>query len=231
MGSALLVTLAVIGVLSDFGVLDLPFPSAPHVTITQIYSLHDENHDGINDTQEIIDGARAEVKRAPTYRSGYYTGGYPPETEGVCTDVIWRALKNAGYDLKTLVDSDIQKNLPSYERIDGKPDPNIDFRRVPNLEAFFRSHATVLTTELKPGDVQNLEQWQGGDIVLFGAPSPHIGIVSDKRRPDGIPLLIHNAGTRPKEEDALLFWDRQISHVIAHVRWPKETVQSVSTNE
>ena len=25
---------------------------------------------------------------------------YPPENEGVCTDVIWRALKNAGVFIK-----------------------------------------------------------------------------------------------------------------------------------
>ena len=35
----------------------------------------------------------------------------PPDTEGVCTDVIWRAFKNAGYSLKDMVDEDIKNNF------------------------------------------------------------------------------------------------------------------------
>ena len=34
-----------------------------------------------------------------------------------------------------------------------------------------------------------MEQWQGGDIVIF---EKHIGIVSDRRNWDGVPYVIHH---------------------------------------
>jgi uncharacterized protein YijF (DUF1287 family) len=192
----------------------------PHVQIQQVFSAHDEDGDGVNDTQDLLDGARAEVERQPAYLSSYYQDGYPPATEGVCTDLVWRAFKDAGYDLKDLVDADIQEHTDDYPAVDGKPDPNIDFRRTPNLDAFFKKYATSLTKELKPGDEENLKQWQGGDIVTFGSPS-HIGIVSDKRDDNGVPLLIHNAGSA-LEDDGLLFWSKHLAKTIGHYRWPKE---------
>jgi uncharacterized protein YijF (DUF1287 family) len=192
----------------------------PRIEVPQEYSSHDEDADGINDTQDLLDGARAEVRRKPTYQSAYYQGGYPPTEEGVCTDLVWRAFRDAGYDLKKLVDADIARRLDTYTRIDD-PDPNIDFRRVPNLDVFFQHAATSLTTELKPGDTENLREWQGGDLVLFGKPLQHIGIVSDQRNADGVPLLIHNAG-EAKEDDGLRYWSKYISPIIGHYRWPKE---------
>ena len=182
---------------------------------------HDEDKDGIKDLAELVEGARKEVKNKSTYKSAYYQGGYPPETEGVCTDVVWRAFQNAGYDLKKLVDADIKKNPSKYPRTEGKPDPNIDFRRVPNLDVFFKRHALVLTTTLKPGNVESLKEWQAGDIVTFGAPVFHVGIVSSERRSDGVPYIIHNAGPAPREEDAILYWHENVSKIIGHYRWPK----------
>ena len=44
---------------------------------------------------------------------------------------------------------------------------NIDFRRVKNLKIYFEHTAISLTT-----DVNDIEQWQGGDIVVF---KNHIG--------------------------------------------------------
>lgn len=195
------------------------FSPKPNFHIAQIYSTHDEDHDGINDTQDLLNGARAEVTRNPTYHSGYYQGGFPPANEGVCSDLVWRAFKDAGYDLKTLVDADIQQHTSAYPDVHGKPDPNIDFRRVPNLDVFFKTHATSLTTELKPDDEENLKQWQGGDIVIFGGRSNHIGIVSDKRDADGVPLLIHNAGGA-KEDDGLIYWSDFLATIVGHYRWP-----------
>lgn len=191
------------------------------LNIAKIEIDHDQDQDGIKDLDDILEGARKDAANHPLYRSAYYRGGYPPDNEGVCTDVIWRAFKNAGYNLKEMVDRDIRAHLAEYPRVNGKPDPNIDFRRVPNLQVFFKRQATVLTNEVKPGDIENLREWQGGDIVVFGPPLYHIAIVSDKRRPDGVPLIIHNAAPYTKEEDALLYWHQNISKIIGHFRWPK----------
>lgn len=168
--------------------------------IETIHSQNDADQDGMDDYTDILYGAKAEAKRKPTYQSAYYSGGYPPETEGVCTDVIWRAFRDAGYSLKDLVDQDIQENLEAYPRVEGKPDPNIDFRRVPNLKVYFERNAQSLTT-----DLTQIEQWQPGDIVTFG--TTHIGIVSDLRNQKGVPYLIHNAGQPKREEDALEMWN------------------------
>lgn len=168
--------------------------------IETIHSQNDADQDGIDDYTDILYGAKAEAKRKPTYQSAYYSGGYPPETEGVCTDVIWRAFRDAGYSLKDLVDQDIQENLEAYPRVEGKPDPNIDFRRVPNLKVYFERNAQSLTTNLT-----QIEQWQPGDIVTFG--TTHIGIVSDLRNQKGVPYLIHNAGQPKREEDVLEMWN------------------------
>jgi uncharacterized protein YijF (DUF1287 family) len=187
------------------------------VRIPEISCPVDKDNDGLNDLQDIVAGAKAEVKRKPQYRSAYYQGGYPPENEGVCTDVVWRAFRDAGYDLKALVDQDIHQNLAQYSRVEGKPDPNIDFRRVPNLIVYFKSNTQELTREIKPGDIENLGQWQPGDIVTFAVPNEHVAIISDKRRPDGVPYIIHNAGPTPIESDQLQNWPTSIT---GHFRFP-----------
>lgn len=187
-----------------------------YLVIPRIQPKTDEDNDGIFDLDDIVQGARIEAQNKPIYKSKYYSGGYPPDNEGVCTDVIWRAYKNAGFNLKDMVDADIKNNLSSYP-ID-VPDPNIDFRRVKNLIVFFENHGSKLTCELIPGDKDNLVKWQGGDIVIFKQPE-HIGILSLKRRKDGVPYLIHNAGPYTKEADHLLYW---MDNIIGHYRFPYE---------
>lgn len=189
----------------------------PSLSIERVFSGCDKDKDGLDDLADLVEGGRAEVERQPRYASAYYRGGYPPEEEGVCTDVIWRAFKDAGYDLKEMIDEDIRINMDKYPRVNGKPDPNIDFRRVPNQVSFFRNHSQTLTTEIIPGNEENLALWQGGDIVVYGAPLWHIGIVSDRRRADGVPLLIHNGGPYPSESDILLSWP---SPLVYHFRFP-----------
>ena len=164
--------------------------------IEVLKSKNDEDGDGIDDYTDILEGAKLEAERKPRYKSEYYVGGYPPDDEGVCTDVIWRALKNAGYSLKEMVDEDIKNNVEKYPRVEGKPDPNIDFRRVPNLKVYFERNQISLTTNLN-----KIEEWQPGDIVAFG--KSHIGIISDKRNKQGIPFLLHNGGQPLREENIL----------------------------
>lgn len=169
--------------------------------IETVISKTDYDNDGIDDYTDILQGAKIEAENKPTYKSAYYSGGYPPDNEGVCTDVIWIALKNAGYSLKDMVDEDIKNNVDKYPRVDGKPDSNIDFRRVPNLKVYFERNQINLTT-----DLSKIEEWQPGDIVVFG--SSHIGIISDKRNKKGIPYLLHNGGQPLREEDILEVYNK-----------------------
>lgn len=178
----------------------------------------DKDQDGISDLEDIVAGGKEEVRKRPRYRDAYYAGGYPPENEGVCTDVIWRALHHAGYDLKAMIDEDIRQNTSLYPRVDEGRDANIDFRRVQNLKVFFQRHGQELTTEVIANDVDNLSQWQPGDIVTFALPHEHIAIISDRRRPDGIPFILHNGGPVASEEDRLLSWP---SPITGHYRFPK----------
>lgn len=156
-------------------------------------SAVDKDADGIDDYTDILNGARKFIATRPRYKSKYYDGGYPTDGYYVCTDVIWYALKNAGYDFKEMMDADIKENKDEYN-ID-KPDPNIDFRRVKNIKVFLERF--TLRMSLDPTEI---EKWQAGDIVVY---NDHIAIVSDKRNKEGIPYIIHHAGSLKYEDNAL----------------------------
>ncbi len=149
----------------------------------EIYkSTNDEDNDDIDDQSDILLNAQSYIEKRPRYKSKYYDTGYSNDKYGVCTDVIAIALLNSGYDLKILVNQDIINNPPRYNL--KTVDENIDFRRVSNLKVFFKNNAIALTT-----DLEEINQWQGGDIVIF---ENHIGIISNKRNKQGIPFLIHH---------------------------------------
>lgn len=168
--------------------------------IDDYISSVDRDSDGVDDQTDILKGARAYVATKPYYESKYYSGGYPDDEYGVCTDVVAQALLNAGYDLRELVDEDIRRHPDDYAYDCG--DKNIDFRRVRNLLIYFRHTAISLTT-----DISEYAEWQGGDIVVFEG---HIGIISDKRNSNGTPYLIHHGGSngagslRPDYEEDIL---------------------------
>lgn len=204
----LLITWFIISILNYFNLIPKKSYTASDFGIETIKSNIDYDNDGIDDYTDIMLGARKDAQNMPKYKSAYYAGGYPPDNEGVCTDLVWRALKNAGYSLKDLVDEDIKNNLSSYEKIE-KPDPNIDFRRVYNLKVFFDRNTNKLTN-----NVYEIAQWQTGDIVIF--EESHIGIISDKRNKKGIPYLIHNTAQPVREEDVL---ERYKDIITGHYRW------------
>lgn len=189
--------------------------------IERLISKTDYDNDGIDDYTDIMQGARIDAENMPKYTSAYYEGGYPPENEGVCTDLVWRALKNAGYMLKDMVDEDIKNNVSAYPRTEGKPDPNIDFRRVPNLQVYFERNQISLTT-----DLNKIEEWQPGDIVIFD--NSHIGIISDKRNKKGIPYLIHNTGQPKREEDTLEICNK-FQPISGHYRM-KDLEENINNN-
>jgi len=186
--------------------------------IQNITTLSDKDNDWINDIQDILAGARKEVKNKTVYKDWYFSWGFPPEGQWVCTDVIWRAFQEAWYNLKKLVDTDIKNNISDYSRVNGLAEPNIDFRRVPNLQVYFEKHAEVLTKEIIPGDLQNLSQWQPWDIVIFWKPKDHIAIISDKRNSAWVPYMIHNSAPTAREDDWLIYWKDNISPLIGHYR-------------
>lgn len=174
--------------------------------IPQVHSSVDKDNDGIDDQTDILQGALDYVASRPKYKSKYYRTGYPNDGYGVCTDVVAFALKNAGYDLMTLVQQDIEANPADYDIEEA--DQNIDFRRVKNLRVYFSHSAISLTT-----DISEIEEWQGGDIVVF---KNHIGIVSDRRNENGVPYVIHHNDPwqRTYEEDILE--DRE--DIVGHYR-------------
>jgi uncharacterized protein YijF (DUF1287 family) len=172
-----------------------PYYTAKDFGIQAVHSSVDFNHNGADDYTDLLLGAREDAEAVPKYDNSYYQGGYPPDSSGACTDLVWRAFRNAGYRLKDMVDRDIAEHTADYP-VNGKPDPNIDFRRTADLKIYFERHAVSLTT-----DPKQTAEWQPGDIVTFG--THHIGIISDRRDKDGIPYLIHNAGQPQREEDAL----------------------------
>jgi len=162
----------------------------------RVVSPVDYNQNGKDDYMDLVLGARRDAENHPTYDDSYFNNGYPPDNIGVCADVIWRAFREAGYSLRDMVDKDIASRPSAYPKIT-KPDSNIDFRRVYNLQVFFEKYAISLTN-----DINKVEEWQPGDIVIFGN-NTHIGIVSDKRNADGRPYIIHNGGQKEREEDYL----------------------------
>ena len=155
----------------------------------------DFDNDGIDDQTDILNGVKKYIETNPKYKSKYYETGYPNDEFGVCTDVVAFGLLNAGYDLMNLVNEDILNNREDYniEVID----KNIDFRRVKNLKVYFDNNSILLTT-----DINKIEEWQGGDIVIF---KNHIGVISDSRNKNGVPFVIHHANPFQKyyEEDIL----------------------------
>lgn len=168
----------------------------------------DKDNDGIDDQTDILNNVKQYISTKPKYKSQYYATGYPNDEYGVCTDVVAFGLKSAGYDLMELVNTDINNNKEKYniEQVD----KNIDFRRVRNLDIYFKNNHISLTT-----DLSKIEEWQAGDIVVF---NEHIGIISDKRNKKGIPFLFHHASYMQVnyEEDILELYGQEA--IIGHYR-------------
>ncbi len=190
-----------------FNLYPQKYYSASDFGIETVKSNIDKDNDGIDDYTDILLSAREYLLTKPKYKCLFYEGGYPPDGEGMCTDVIWRAFEGAGYSLKEMIDADIDQNTGAYPGINGRPNPDIDFRRIRNLYAFFKRNAISM-----PLDIDQTDQWQPGDIVVLNS---HIAIISDKRDKNGVPFILHHAGQPVVEENAL--WRYEI---VGHFRWP-----------
>lgn len=156
------------------------------------------------DSPKVVSAARQQTRSAVTYDGSYTRIGYPmgdvPSNLGVCTDLVIRAYRTIGIDLQALVHEDMRAHFDRYPRVWGlrQPDSNIDHRRVPNLQRFLeRADAEIRTSAAA---------YLPGDLVTWMLPGnlPHIGIVSDRHASgSGNPLIIHNIGAGPAEEDML----------------------------
>jgi len=103
--------------------------------------------------------------------------GDVPETTGVCTDVVIRALRCAGLDL--------QEEVFHHRKRNGKAtDTHIDHRRVPNIGAYLADHPDW---QVVPVD----QPVQAGDIVWWKVGrkrANHVGVAVTDRR------IMHNIG-------------------------------------
>lgn len=142
------------------------------------------------------------VAYIPAYVKIGYPGGDVPKNTGVCTDVVIRAYRKVGIDLQKEVHEDMSKRFSEYPKIWGlkSTDRNIDHRRVPNLQTFFKKYGKVLSI------TQNPEDYKPGDIVTWMLPNnlPHIGIVVNRKSKDKkCYLVVHNIGSGQVAEDML----------------------------
>ena len=193
-----------IGIFYKLNVIPHRYYYNSHFGISTYYSEVDKDGDSIDDQTDILKGVRDYIATEPKYKSVYYDTGYSTDEYGVCTDVVGNGLKAAGYDLMYLVNQDILAHPEDYDIT--SPDICIDFRRVRNLHVYFKHTAIELTT-----DVSQIEEWQGGDIIIF---KNHIGIVSDKRNENGTPFVIHHGSPTQigYEQDILEGRDDIIGH-------------------
>jgi uncharacterized protein len=143
----------------------------------------------------------------PAYTKLNYPLGDVPRERGVCTDVIIRAYRDGlGIDLQKIVHEDMRKAFAAYPRNWGlkRPDRNIDHRRVPNLQTFFKRRGASLDVSTVAVD------YLPGDVVSLMLPGnlPHIVIVSHRANSDGTrPMVVHNIGAGTRSDDSLFSYE------------------------
>lgn len=189
-----------------------PLLTADNLSSAATPRARDRDRDGVPDPLDVLMGARKTVLNADAYTEGYVSIPYPlgdvPRTMGVCTDVVIRALRNAGLDLQAAVHKDIRAAPRAYPMVKGKGNASIDHRRVKTILPWFRRHMDERSAATDDAD----DPLRPGDIVFMDTfPSrsgpDHIGIISDRLGDDGRPLVINNwtNGTVTAEMD-LLGW-------------------------
>ena len=148
----------------------------------------------------------------PAYVSLTYPGGDVPEGTGVCTDEVIRSYRALGFDLQKLVHEDMAEHFSAYPKDWGlkKTDKNIDHRRVPNLQTFFKRHGKALPT------TQSTDDYKPGDLITctVAGKLPHIAIVVPNPSGAGRPWIVHNIGQGPQFEDRLFEFP-----LTGHYRW------------
>jgi uncharacterized protein YijF (DUF1287 family) len=197
------------------GAADLP--SGLHEVAGAPPRSEDHDGDGIVDRLDVLLGAKKLLYNGARYIERYVSIPYPngdvPRSEGVCSDTVIRALRNAGLDLQREVHEDILRAPAAYPMVE-KVDASINHRRVRTLLPWFVRHWQTLPrgTKYLPGDVvffDTFPQREGPD---------HLGVVSDTQGGSGLPNVINNwtDGATDAEMDLLSFLP--VTH---HFRWGK----------
>ncbi|MEZ5384797.1 MAG: DUF1287 domain-containing protein [Prosthecobacter sp.] len=141
------------------------------------------------------------VRYEPAYVRLDYPNGDVPADTGVCTDVVIRCYRTLGFDLQKLIHEDMKRSFSAYPKIWGlkAPDKNIDHRRVPNLQTFFKRRGASLPVTQNPAD------YQPGDLVTCTVAGrlPHIALVVPASDGGSTPWIVHNIGQGPKCENRL----------------------------
>ncbi len=171
--------------------------------------------------ERLAEAALERTKHQVTYDPAYvaldYPGGDVPPDRGVCSDVVVRCYRKLGVDLQKLVHEDMKRAFAKYPKRWGlkHPDKNIDHRRVPNLQTFFKRHGKALKMS------EHSKDYQIGDIVAWDLNDKglvHIGIVVEPPGKPGKRWIVHNVGEGPKLQDCLFEWT-----MIGHYRYhPKK---------
>jgi uncharacterized protein YijF (DUF1287 family) len=151
--------------------------------------------------QAAMERTKLTVRYEPAYVRLDYPNGDVPADTGVCTDEVIRSYRALGFDLQKLVHEDMKRAFAAYPKIWGlkSTDKNIDHRRVPNLQTFFKRRGASLPI------TQNAADYLPGDLITCTVPPhlPHIAIVVSAPNGGTTPWIVHNIGQGPQCENRL----------------------------
>ncbi len=173
--------------------------------------LHSKEYFKLPEKQRnLLDGARSRL--GDIYDASYYSEGEPPKGKSACVDVVYYAFLKIGVNLRDEVDRDIRANPSIYP---ARGDYAINHRRCPNLIVWFKAFSENLT---KKTEKKNLAEWKPGDVVFWSLTNDgvadHVGVISEVKTDEGVPLVIHQFPPSCKEEDVLNRWT-----IMGHYRY------------
>lgn len=150
----------------------------------------------------------------PSYYKISYPNGDVASGKGNSADVVVRCLRKIGIDLQKEVHEDMTQHFRLYPQLWGAltPDPNIDHRRVANLQRFFERKGETIPQS------RDASAYRPGDIVIWSLANAeqHIGIVvPGPGNRSHETWVVHNMGSGVKWENILFDFK-----VEAHFRYP-----------
>lgn len=167
---------------------------------------------------EALKYSGSQVAYDPAYYKIAYPGGDVPSAKGVAADLVIRSYRHLGIDLQKEIHEDMEKNFRVYPQlwVASGPDPNIDHRRVQNLQRFFSHKGQILSTGSDPST------YKPGDIVVWAltnAADMHVGIIVPGPSGSGeTPWVVHHpAGSGVQWEEAVFQYQ-----ILGHFRYPAE---------